>query len=103
MPHDTDEAQHKSVSIDKWKKGICKASNIAVKRSSSGKEQHKKRSQRKIPSHTILQPGDKLLLVRALSRTGRTGTMALILGRRDSQSNSEYGRFACHLRNSAGT
>ena len=47
--------------------------NVASKRSSK-KEQDVKRHQRKILSHTILQPGDKAL-VHNLPGMGRTGKM----------------------------
>ena len=48
------------------------AYNIATERSSRRKEEDVKRRQRKIPSHTILQPGDRVL-VRNFSESGGTG------------------------------
>ena len=69
---DTDETQRQTLYIDKWKKAMEEAYNIAAERLSSRKEQDVKRLQKKIPSHTILQPGDRVL-VRNLSERGGTG------------------------------
>ena len=72
MTQDTDETQRQTLYIDKWKKAMEEAYNIAAERLSRRKEQDKKRRQRKIPSQTILQPGDRVL-VRNLSERGGTG------------------------------
>ena len=72
LTHDTDETQHQTLYIDKWKKAMEEAYNVAAERSSRRKEQDVKRRQRKIPSHTILQPGDRVSVCN-LSERGGTG------------------------------
>ena len=72
LTHDADETQRQTSYIAKWKKAMEEACKIAAERPSRRKEQDVKRRQRKIPSYTILQPGNRVL-VHNLSERGGTG------------------------------
>ena len=72
LTYDTDETQCQTSYIAKGTKAMEEACKIAAERLYRRKEQDVKRRQRKIPSHTILQPGDRVSVCN-LSERGGTG------------------------------